>query len=328
MDKRYQVFVSSTYTDLMSERQAVIQTLLGMDCIPSGMELFPAADEEQWQFIQRVVDDCDYYILIIKGRYGSAAPDGTSYTEKEYDYAVSRGMQVLAFVYTPPPEATPEPSSEGEEAEGRLQAFKERVMNGRLAKHWSSGGELQGLVALSLQRAMKMHPSVGWVRGDQVSSVEMLTEVHALKKSNEELRSKLEELESRRNPEISNLATMDEAIELHGTYWASSMKGVWSVALPWAKLFALIGPSLLSNPGDSAVPSILAAAVFPLSGHHGNAVEVADQDFQTVKIQLMAYGLIVVNYLAAVGGGAGLFWNLTPLGHSTLMELRAVRSHK
>lgn len=47
MEKRYQVFVSSTFTDLQEERRHVIQTLVKMDCIPSGMELFPAADEEQ-----------------------------------------------------------------------------------------------------------------------------------------------------------------------------------------------------------------------------------------------------------------------------------------
>ena len=51
-----------------------------MDCIPAGMELFPAADEEQWEFIKRVIDDCDYYVLIIGGRDGSLTPEGISYT--------------------------------------------------------------------------------------------------------------------------------------------------------------------------------------------------------------------------------------------------------
>ncbi len=53
-----------------------------MDCIPAGMELFPAIDEGQWEFIKKVIDDCDYYLLIIGGRYGSVAEDGLSYTEK------------------------------------------------------------------------------------------------------------------------------------------------------------------------------------------------------------------------------------------------------
>jgi len=61
MDKRYQVFISSTFTDLADERRRVIQTIIEMDCIPAGMELFPATDEEQFEFIKRVIDDCDYY---------------------------------------------------------------------------------------------------------------------------------------------------------------------------------------------------------------------------------------------------------------------------
>ena len=82
MEKRYQVFVSSTYADLKNERQNVIRTLMEMDCIPAGMELFPAADEEQLDFIKSIIHDCDYYLIIVGGRYGSTMPDGISYTEK------------------------------------------------------------------------------------------------------------------------------------------------------------------------------------------------------------------------------------------------------
>jgi hypothetical protein len=41
MDRRYHVFVSSTYEDLREERREVMQALLALDCIPTGMELFP-----------------------------------------------------------------------------------------------------------------------------------------------------------------------------------------------------------------------------------------------------------------------------------------------
>lgn len=54
MEKRYQVFISSTYSDLKSERQTVMQTLMEMDCIPAEMELFPSIDEDQWEYIKRV----------------------------------------------------------------------------------------------------------------------------------------------------------------------------------------------------------------------------------------------------------------------------------
>ena len=52
-DKRYQVFISSTYKDLMTERQAAIAAVLQMGHMPSGMELFPAANDSAWQWIKR-----------------------------------------------------------------------------------------------------------------------------------------------------------------------------------------------------------------------------------------------------------------------------------
>src|SRR5215467_9172009 len=99
MDKRYQVFVSSTYADLQEERQEVMQALLELDCIPAGMELFPAANEDQWTLIKRVIDDCDYYLVVIAGRYGSIGPDGLSYTEMEYRYAIEKNKPVIGFIH-------------------------------------------------------------------------------------------------------------------------------------------------------------------------------------------------------------------------------------
>src|ERR1051326_2157854 len=138
MEKRYQVFVSSTYADLKEERQRVIQELMEMDCIPSGMELFPAADEEQLAFIKRVIDDCDYYLLIIGGRYGSISADGISYTEQEYDYAVSRGLKVIALRHENPDEIPLGKSEKDPELRERLQRFRDKVATGRLVKSWKT----------------------------------------------------------------------------------------------------------------------------------------------------------------------------------------------
>lgn len=104
MDKRYQVFVSSTFQDLEKERQEVMHALLELDCMPAGMELFPAADETQWNLIQRVIDDCDYYLLILGGRYGSMGAEGLSYTEMEYRYALSVNKPTIAFIHRDPGE--------------------------------------------------------------------------------------------------------------------------------------------------------------------------------------------------------------------------------
>src|SRR3954451_21211446 len=101
-DKIYKVFVSSTFEDLREDRSQVQLTLLKPDCLPVGMELFPAGDEETWRFIERQIEDTDYYFVVIAGRYGSLHPGGISYTEKEYDYAERAGKPRLAFVHSNP----------------------------------------------------------------------------------------------------------------------------------------------------------------------------------------------------------------------------------
>jgi hypothetical protein len=81
MNVKYQIFVSSTYEDLRDERNEVIKACLNMGHIPVGMEMFNAADEEQWAVITRTIDQCDYYVVIVAHRYGSTTPEGISFTE-------------------------------------------------------------------------------------------------------------------------------------------------------------------------------------------------------------------------------------------------------
>jgi len=89
----------------MDERREVIQALWEMDCLPAGMEMFPAANDDQWSLIRRVIDECDYYyFVVVGGRYGSTTADGVSFTESEYDYAVAQGIPVMGFVHSSPDE--------------------------------------------------------------------------------------------------------------------------------------------------------------------------------------------------------------------------------
>ncbi|WP_020482536.1 DUF4062 domain-containing protein [Methylomonas sp. MK1] len=195
MEKRYQVFVSSTYADLKDERHKVIQTLMELDCIPAGMELFPATDEDQFEFIKRIIDDCDYYLLIIGGRYGSVTEKGISYTEQEYEYALGRGLKVIALLHEQPNQICFEKSEPDPDLRARLQSFREKVATGRLVKFWNSSKELPGIVALSMPKTIKMFPAIGWVRADKVSSEELLIEINELRKQNAELSKALSDIE-------------------------------------------------------------------------------------------------------------------------------------
>jgi len=127
MEKRYQVFISSTFRDLIDERQAVLKAVLELNHMPAGMELFPAADETAWQLIRDVIDGSDYYLLIIAGRYGSLDEAGIGYTEKEYDYALQSRKPVIPFLHQNPDNLPREKTETNDSAWNKLKAFREKV---------------------------------------------------------------------------------------------------------------------------------------------------------------------------------------------------------
>jgi hypothetical protein len=334
MDKRYQVFVSSTYADLKEERQHVLQALMEMDCIPAGMELFPAADQEQWEFIKRVIDDCDYYLLIIGGRYGSTTPDGISYTEKEFDYAISKGLRVVALLHGAPNDIPFGKSEQDPALREKLVAFKNKVMDGRLVKFWKGAEELPGLVALSLTKTIKAHPAVGWVRASNVANEYILSEINELRKLNSYQRDKILELEKKadKRPMVDDIADIDSTFTVHGD-WKVHHTGYttreydFNCTISWRDMFALIAPYLVEHPNDTSVKLRLASLLKEreTGDDSGSSITIDDQDFKTITIQLRAYGLVNTRYSQTTKGGTALFWSLTPNGERLMIESRVIR---
>lgn len=111
LSKRYQVFVSSTFKDLVKERAEIGVALNKSNYIVEGMELFPASNKKQWEVIKDRIRKSDIYVLIIGDKYGSVANnglelepeviyDGTpiSYTRLEFRFAKKLKIPILAFI--------------------------------------------------------------------------------------------------------------------------------------------------------------------------------------------------------------------------------------
>lgn len=170
MDRKYQIFVSSTYQDLKDERNEVIKACLNMDHIPVGMEMFNAGDEEQWQVITRTIDQCDYYVVIVAHRYGSRTPDGVSFTEKEYDYAIKQGVPALGFIIE---DGAPWPNDlidKDQIAVDALRSFKAKVKL-KMIRFWRDKSQLQAHFAISLATTIKQKPRRGWMRAPEVGEL-------------------------------------------------------------------------------------------------------------------------------------------------------------
>jgi hypothetical protein len=330
MDKRYQVFVSSTFEDLQEERREVMQALLSLDCIPTGMELFPAADDESWELIERFIAGCDYYIVIVGGRYGSVGADGKSYTEMEYDYAVEAGLPVLAFLHGDPGTITENKTEATNEGKAALRAFRERIKAARHAKYWKFPKELPGLVALGVPSLMKIKPRVGSVRADQVADETASQEILGLCRKIDDLEAHIAESGLAAPTGTEELAQGEETISLHFRYADFTTEFVdLAVALSWNQILSVLGPILIIQASEGDLREKL-AEVFR-NKLEGSCVKVfypslVDEDFQKVKLQLRTLGLIQELKEKSLKAGDPAIWPLTPYGDRVMTKVAAIRS--
>ncbi|OQS31288.1 DUF4062 domain-containing protein [Chromobacterium haemolyticum] len=202
MSAKYQVFVSSTYRDLSDERDLVIKAILEMGHIPVGMEMFSAADEEQWNVIKKQIDQSDYYVVIVAHRYGSCDAAGLSFTEKEYDYAVSQGIPALGFVVEESQSWPKDKSDTDRLTVRKLRAFKEKV-KAKPVSFWKNGEDLYGRCSIALMKAINAYPREGWVRASQAQDAAAAKEIVRLSAENADLRSRLYTFEAAADVEVA-----------------------------------------------------------------------------------------------------------------------------
>lgn len=295
MDKRYQVFLSSTFLDLIEERQKVLFSLQKMNHIPAGMEFFPSANEEPWDVIKRVIGLSDYYVLIIGGRYGSTDENGISYTEREYDLAVELSIPVLAFLHGDPDNIPLGKSELGPESRSKLEELRRKVQDKHHCDFWSTADNLATKVTIGLATEIASRPRSGWVRADLVEeNNKLLGRLEKIRTENETLRQQFMAAEQRlASTEESHeflqgtdkvTLTLSESIEVEGKYKIETHK----IERSWHDIFMAIAWSALSG----ATSDTLCKKVALLAD---GKYFVDDEMWQEIVIQFLALNLISVS---------------------------------
>ena len=323
MEKRYQVFVSSTFTDLTDERRAVMQALLELNCIPAGMELFPASTDDQWTLIQRVIDDCDYYLVIVGGRYGSMDAQGISYTEKEYDYAVQQGKPVMGFVHRQPDDIPVGKSERDPAVAAKLDAFRLKAQQ-RMCKHWGNADELGAVVSRSYVQLLKTHPAEGWVKYRYAKTNEELEKINQMHEQIRILEQELARLRENGDSVPDNLARGDDVVRIDYVR-GDKLADTGAAEVTWNSILLVVGQACMDLPAEWQVQACIDQWLSELAQA---TVIITELSFKKVKIQFYALGLIRMEML--MRGGMGtisaqpiLSWVLTEAGRSALAELLA-----
>lgn len=173
--KKLQIFVSSTYNDLIVERQKVVEGILNAGHIPAGMELF-GGPASVIKTIQRWINQSDMCILLLGGKYGSIyKAEGISFTEWEYRYAKSQNKPVCIIVLSESllhKKAAVEGESKIFEKtyKKKYKQFRDYLQNDGLWKEVNSVNEIQGAVQSHILQTLENpdYDLIGWVRGDAI----------------------------------------------------------------------------------------------------------------------------------------------------------------
>lgn len=216
MKRKLQIFVSSTYQDLIEDRQAAVGAILKAGHIPAGMELFTSGNKSQMETIRKWIDESDVYMLILGGRYGSIeTTTGISYTELEYDYAVQQEKALFAIVIN---EDTLElrvkkigSSVMEKENPQQLKMFREKVLS-NISSFFEDTKDIKLCVHESLSDYAMDKNLKGWVSANEVTnSQQLLDEISKLRQDNEKLIEELSNANKRLEATpISDINTSDE----------------------------------------------------------------------------------------------------------------------
>jgi hypothetical protein len=301
-----------------------------MGHVPSGMELFSAADEEQFSYIKRIIDESDYYILVIGGRYGSTDHQGVSYTEKEYDHAYSKRIPVLAFLHEDINKIPYGNVDSAEEKMKKLQLFQKKVSERRMVNFWTDKDALQAKVIVSLTKAFADTPRTGWVRGDTVASEELLGEINKFRNIADELQSENLDLKQKLTPMITNLAPLSETCEVNYRYhYQYNVKDRTKryddkISFSWENLWTMIGPTLFAPQSvDMMERTILSRLNQRKTDRRIDVIFRTDLD--KIKIQFMSHGFIAIYSAQSVQGNVHEYIVITELGKGVLAEVMAIR---
>ncbi|MED2615405.1 hypothetical protein COF41_29865 [Bacillus toyonensis] len=206
MQKKLQVFISSTFTDLEEERQTAVQAVLNAGHIPAGMELFKAADISQKETIKKWIEESDVYMLILGGRYGSIDEEtGKSYTHWEYDYAKQLGKPRFAIVIHEKAleQKVMKLGFNVTERDNpvKYQEFRVVVLD-KISKFYSDLKDIKIAVLESLKEYEKDKKLTGWVSGAEIKDVSsLMKDNYNLLKENTKLQKQLQQLQIKINKE-------------------------------------------------------------------------------------------------------------------------------
>lgn len=162
LDRRYQVFLTTSGKDMQPEREIVIQTLISMGFFTWGMESRSALGRA---YSRRQIEDCDYVLLLLGSQYGMLSASGIGYMHLEYIYTVTKQKPMIVFMHDQPDARAEALQEHSPEMLQKFKDFRQQLL--KEVDHvvmYHNLRDLELLVRNNMPKLIAQHPSIGWVR--------------------------------------------------------------------------------------------------------------------------------------------------------------------
>ncbi|MBR1808243.1 MAG: DUF4062 domain-containing protein [Paludibacteraceae bacterium] len=287
-EKIYQIFVSSTYEDLKEERQAAMTAIIKSGNMPIGMEYFPSADYTIFDYIKKMINQADYYFLIIGGKYGSIdSSTGKSFTQMEYEYAKSLNIPIIVFPRKDIEKNIPAEKIEIDTTKRELlNNFRKEAMGRMSAGMWNTPAELGAAISTSIPQIIKDTPRIGWVRADS-------TDI---------------EPDDFDYSQIAYTTHIDDP-----TFWEIDHDGETFTPqdITWKDIVVNVFPKINSMLSSRDIWGLI----------KNRCGEIRDTDFDSILLQMQKQQLIKSEVISYYEGGGEILYHLTSKGIAAMFRL-------
>lgn len=295
IDKKYSIFISSTYKDLKEIRENLHDRIIKAGHFPLAMENFPASDKTQWNIIQPLIDKCDYFLLIVGFHYGSIDEETKlSYTEKEYEYALEIDKPILSFVID---------ETAIDEKNENINKFRKKVLENN--KNAILFPEINNLiiadVITSLNKAFKDTPQKGWIRTDEFDRLQqkynnLQHEYNQLLKPND----------------LDDCDCLDKQVSLNGHILDSSLNR-WYGKDTFKNIFVLIAKQILDYFPEDFLYTIITRSI-----EFGNDIPEYNINLDSKSKMLIRNKFAKLNLIVLsdkkINNKSTIFWKITDKG--------------
>lgn len=158
MDKKYQVFVSSTHRIRDAVKLEILQVLLDLGCLPVGGEAFKYKGK-RWPDTQQLVEESDYFILFFGGDSREQNQKHIDIARQEYQHSLKIQLPNCIIQYALGS------YNLGDSAKDKMGKFDVSLPREN-RNSWSTPLSLRANLRTALQNLIWENPRPGWVKAN------------------------------------------------------------------------------------------------------------------------------------------------------------------